>query len=627
MLLALLLLAASGLAPAKAGAAPTLSWSASTIDASGQPSAISCSSESLCVAVDRSGNALSSGDVTSPEAHWAATSIDKGQSLVSVACVARMCVAVDSAGRALTSTSPLAGAWSAPLPIDGGTALTGVACASESLCVAVDAAGGVLASSNPASPAASWPVQYKGAAPLRSVSCAASGCAAVDVAGNAVASGSPAAGAGAWRARAIDPAGGLSGVSCSASHGCLAVDGAGNAFASADPMAAAPTWSSTPIDPGGLTAVSCADTGLCVAVGNHGEAQASDDPGAPLPTWVETGPGGSFAGVSCLPAGFCVGVDTAGRALTARVRAPAVATATPAEVTATTAILSGTVEPGDANLLTCAFEYGASPSYGQSAPCQPVPVATGGAQAVNAQITGLAPNRTYHYRLVASSATGAATSGDSTFTTAVSTQVPLVFPHPSISGTPAVGQRLTCHTGVAAGATAQLSYLWLRDLRPIPSASASSYVVRFADTGHHLQCQVTATDAGGSATARSAFVTVPVQGVPASTGETAVGRAHARGARVSVPVTCSRLALSGCRLTLRLTAVETIRSGRIVSVTARTPGARLAANAGGVRRVTVNLGTVRTRLNRGQHATVALALNAAGRRLLARRHRLAVRVS
>src|SRR5437588_78913 len=261
VLLALLLLAASGLAPARAGAAPTLSWLASTIDASGQPSAISCSSESLCVAVDRSGNALSSGDVTSPEAHWAATSIDKGQSLVSVACAARMCVAVDSAGRALTSTSPLAGAWSAPLPIDGGTALTGVACASESLCVAVDAAGGVLASSNPASPAASWPVQYKGDAPLRSVSCAASGGAAVDAAGNAVASGSPTGGAGAWRARAIDPAGGLSGVSCSASHGRLAVDGAGNAFASANPMAPAPTWSSTPIDPGGLTAVSCADTG------------------------------------------------------------------------------------------------------------------------------------------------------------------------------------------------------------------------------------------------------------------------------------------------------------------------------------------------------------------------------
>jgi hypothetical protein len=627
--LALLSLAAGGLAPARAGAAPALSWSASTIDGSGQPSAISCASESLCVAVDRSGNALSSGDPTSAEAHWGAASVDKGAALASVSCPsAAMCVAVDDGGRVLASTNPLAGAWSLPLSIAGGSALTGVACASESLCVATDAAGDVLASSNPASPAPSWQVQYKDASALRGVSCDAAECVAVDAAGNALAASNPTGGAGAWRPRAIDPAGALSAVSCIALRGCLAVDGAGNALASADPAALAPTWSSTPIDSGGLTAVSCAATGLCAAVGSHGEARASDNPTAPLPSWIETTtPGGFLAGVSCLPGGFCLAVDTAGRVLTARVRAPAVATATPAEVTATAATLSGSVEPNDANLLACGFEYGTSTAYGQSAPCEPLPSATGGAQAVNAPITGLSPNRTYHYRLRAASATGSAVSADAMFTTAVSTQVPLVFPHPSISGTPAVGQRLSCHTGVPSGTTAQLSYLWLRDLRPIPSATGSSYVVKFADTGHHLQCQVSATNAGGSATARSAFVTVPVQGVPASTGETVVGRAHARGPRVIVPVICSPLAPSGCRLTLRVTAVESIRAGRIVAITAQAPRLRPSAHAGGLRRRTVSFGVARARLPRGRHGTVSLLLNATGRRLLASRHRLAVRLT
>jgi hypothetical protein len=362
-------------------------------------------------------------------------------------------------------------------------------------------------------------------------------------------------------------------------------------------------------------------------VGSHGETQASDNAAASRPTWKEASPGGVLAGVSCLPGGFCVATDATGRVLTARVPAPVVATATPAEVAATTARLSGVVEPNDASLLACSFEYGTSAAYGQSAPCEPAPSPSGGLQAVNAQITGLTPNRTYHYRLLASSAVGSSVSSDASFTTAISTQVPLVYPHPSISGTPAVGQRLTCHTGIPSGPTAQVIYLWLRDLRPVPGASGSTYLVKAADTGHHLQCQVSATDAGGTATARSAFVTVPVEAVPASTGETIVGRAHARGARVIVPVTCSPLALAGCRIVLRVTAVETLRGGRIVAITARATRSSPAAHAGAVRRVTVSFGATSARLARGQRGAISLLLNATGRRLLASRHRLAVRVT
>jgi hypothetical protein len=600
--LALLALAAAGLAPARALAAPPLSWSLSAIDGAGQPSAVSCAPEAACVVVDRAGTVLSSGDPISPEAHWASASIDKGQALTAVSCPsAGLCVAVDAAGRALVSTSPLASAWSTPVPINAGSAITGVACMSASLCVAVDAAGEVLASGAPASPGSGWALEYKDASALRGVSCDTTQCVAVDNGGAALASTNPLGGAGSWRARAIDPGGVPTATSCAGARGCAAVDAAGNALASADPAAPSPTWSSTTIDFTGLAAVSCSTAGLCVAVGGRGEALASDNPTSALPLWSESGPGGVLAGVACLPAGFCIAADSTGRVLSGHVPAPGLATTTPAEVTATAAQLVGTVEPNDANLLSCAFEYGPSATYGQSVPCQSLPVAGGGAQAVSAHLSGLQPNRTYHYRLLASSAAGAAASADATFTTATSTQVPLVFPHPSISGTPAVGQRLSCHTGLPAGASVQVAYGWLRDLRPIPGASSSTYIVKGADSGHHLQCQVSATNGGGTATARSAFVTIPFQGVPASTGETVIGRAHARGTRVSVPVICSPLAPNGCRLAVRVTAVGRRRTPTFAATTAH--------------------------LRRGQRATVTLNLNATARRLLARTHRLAVRIA
>jgi hypothetical protein len=632
--LVLLALAACVLTPAQANAAAPLSWSApSAIDGSKQLSAVSCPSESLCVAVDAAGNALASADPTSPGAPWASAAIDPGQALSSVSCSSNaLCVAVDGRGEAFISSQPLggAGAWSA-VSIDAGEALTGVSCPAESLCVAVDAAGNVLASSDPASPQSSWSVaNIDPAGALRAVSCTPSACVAVDGAGNALASSDPTGGPGAWRRRAVDPALAITGLSCTASGGCLAVDASGNSLASSDPVALAPTWSSTAIEPGGsLASVSCASSGLCVAVGGRGEALASDDPSAPLPAWSESSadPGVPIAGISCLPGGFCAAVDNAdnaGRVLTARVPAPAIATPTPSEVTATTATLSASVDPEDATLLACSFEYGTSSSYGQSAPCASLPSPAGGSQTVSAPIAGLSPNTTYHYRLLASSAAGTRLGADETFTTAVSSEVPIAFPLPSITGTPAPGELLTCRAGLASGASARLSYQWLRDLLAIPGAGGSSYLVKDTDTGHHLQCQVTASDAGGSATARSAFVTVPVEGVQASAGETVVGRAHARGARLSLAVTCSGEAVNGCRIMLRVTAVETLRAGRIVAITARAALSPRTARAGALRRVTITLGLARAHLARGQHSTVSVLLNPAGRRLLAARHRLAV---
>ncbi len=78
------------------------------------------------------------------------------------------------------------------------------------------------------------------------------------------------------------------------------------------------------------------------------------------------------------------------------------------DVTASTATLTGTVN----DATTAHFEYGTTTSYGESTASEP---ATAGA--VEAEVAGLTPNTTYHYRIVPDDGTD--TPGeDATFTTA-----------------------------------------------------------------------------------------------------------------------------------------------------------------------------------------------------------------
>ena len=70
-------------------------------------------------------------------------SVDPNNSLTSVSCVtgSTWCVAVDNAGNVLYFDGT---GWSQPDPIDSGTSLNSVSCASETFCVAADSNGDVL---------------------------------------------------------------------------------------------------------------------------------------------------------------------------------------------------------------------------------------------------------------------------------------------------------------------------------------------------------------------------------------------------------------------------------------------------------------------------------------------------
>ncbi len=95
---------------------------------------------------------------------------------------------------------------------------------------------------------------------------------------------------------------------------------------------------------------------------------------------------------------------------------PDVETAHPRYLTATSAELAGRVDPGGRS-TTYYFEYGETLAYGSKAPVPSGEVTGTGSKAVVQRLTGLTPQTTYHYRLVAENADGAAEGQDVTFVT------------------------------------------------------------------------------------------------------------------------------------------------------------------------------------------------------------------
>jgi hypothetical protein len=94
---------------------------------------------------------------------------------------------------------------------------------------------------------------------------------------------------------------------------------------------------------------------------------------------------------------------------------PIATTGAASAVTATGATLAGSVDPEGA-LTTYRFEYGTTTAYGSVSPDAEAgsgrdPVA------VSADLAGLTPNTTYHYRVTATNAAGTTRGEDRTFTT------------------------------------------------------------------------------------------------------------------------------------------------------------------------------------------------------------------
>jgi DNA-binding beta-propeller fold protein YncE len=106
---------------------------------------------------------------------------------------------------------------------------------------------------------------------------------------------------------------------------------------------------------------------------------------------------------------------------TSSVSAPSATTGSATGVTATEAILHGVVNPNGL-ATTDQFEYGTSTSYGTTIPVSPESAGSGTAEVAKGYIlTGLIPDKTYHFRLVATNNDGTTEGTDGTFTTAALT--------------------------------------------------------------------------------------------------------------------------------------------------------------------------------------------------------------
>jgi hypothetical protein len=128
---------------------------------------------------------------------------------------------------------------------------------------------------------------------------------------------------------------------------------------------------------------------------------------------------------------ICMAIGVLAATETALAGAPTATTGAASAVTGNTATISGTVFPNkeDTNYF---FEWGTTTAYGTKTPTG---VERGNAdKTVAADLTGLAPQTTYHFRLVAENPSGRSEGADATFTTTAGGPAPP--PAATIAATP-----------------------------------------------------------------------------------------------------------------------------------------------------------------------------------------------
>jgi hypothetical protein len=210
---------------------------------------VSCPSTGLCVAVDGAGNALASTNPAGGATAWTITHADTNRSygcggagltcqppLVGVSCpsVAR-CVAVDFSGNVLTTQNPTAAAPWTSAPTDGNklSSLWGISCPQVSFCATVDGPGGRAITFNPAAPT----VQHARALPdaLYGVWCQSASLCLASAHTRAGLSGllgsyNPTARASRW---SLSSLGAINTVACPSASICVAGDDQGEVAAGA----------------------------------------------------------------------------------------------------------------------------------------------------------------------------------------------------------------------------------------------------------------------------------------------------------------------------------------------------------------------------------------------------------
>ena len=211
------------------------------------------------------------------------------------------------------------------------------------------------------------------------------------------------------------------------------------------------------------------------------------------------------------------GTSEAGPAEYTFIAPPTVLAGAASAVTQSSATLNATVNPNNAEVTPCTFEYGTSEPYVTSIACSPLPGSGTSPVGVSASIASLEANTTYHFRISASSPGGPSESvgafqtlpNPPTIATESATAVTQTTATLNASVNPNGGNVTECTFDY--GAT--IAYGSSVPCSALPGSGSSSVAVSgsvtslLANTTYHFR--IVATNAGGSSEGADQTLTTP----------------------------------------------------------------------------------------------------------------------
>jgi hypothetical protein len=193
---------------------------------------------------------------------------------------------------------------------------------------------------------------------------------------------------------------------------------------------------------------------------------------------------------------------------------PAVVTTAATGITGNGATLNGTVNPNGAS-ATLVFNYGLTALYGNTVSAAPSPVTGNTVTTTSANITGLACNTLYHFRISGTNSAGTSNGNDMTFTT-----LGAVNPAGPITGLTSVCQGATSVVYTVAAITGASGYTWTLPTGAtiVSGANTNSITVNYSGSAVSGNVAVYGTNSCMNGSSSSLPVTVNIQPVPTITG-------------------------------------------------------------------------------------------------------------